>query len=392
MAILAIIGLGVVCGLLSACTVGLLRRLAPRLRLMDAPGQRKLQSRPVPLGGGLGIFIAMLLCLAGGTVAVFALSPDFWSRWGLAPLAVHVPGLRAQAGQLWVLVAGGLVMLVLGLIDDSVGLPWPVRLGIELVVAWGVVSWQGLELTAFIDLPWLTGLLSVLWIVVLVNSFNMLDNMDGLSGGVAFICAGMLMLMLLLGGPARGSSEPQLFVAAMLALLMGGLAGFLGHNWHPARIYMGDAGSYFVGYWLAITTLLATYTEYLSPTRHAVLAPLCILAVPLYDTLSVVVIRLREGRSPFQGDRRHFSHRLVELGFTQPGAVLTIYLASLTCGLGGVLLPRTDGVGAGLVLAIVACSLLLIGLLEHAAWGRRTAVVVELAEAASAESTGGRPA
>lgn len=169
MAILAIIGIGVVCGLLSAGAVGLLRRLAPRLRLMDAPGQRKLQSRPVPLGGGLGIFIAMFFCLVSGTLAVFSVAPDFWSSWGLASLAVHVPGLRAQAGQLWVLVAGGLIMLILGLVDDSVGLPWPVRLGIEFVVAWGVVWWQGLELTAFIDLPWLTRLLSVVWIVVLVK-------------------------------------------------------------------------------------------------------------------------------------------------------------------------------------------------------------------------------
>ncbi len=144
--------------------------------------------------------------------------------------------------------------------------------------------WQGLSLTAFIDLPWLTSLLSVLWIVGLINSFNMLDNMDGLSGGVAAIASTILAVMLLTSsGPAGG--QPQIFVAAMLLILVGALLGFLCHNWPPAKIFMGDAGSYFIGFWIAVATLLATYAGYHGNTPHAVVAPLIVMAIPLYDML-----------------------------------------------------------------------------------------------------------
>jgi UDP-GlcNAc:undecaprenyl-phosphate GlcNAc-1-phosphate transferase len=127
---------------------------------------------------------------------------------------------------------------------------------------------------------------------------------------------------------------------------------------------MGDSGSYFVGYWIAITTLLSTYVDARGSTPHAVLAPLCLLAIPIYDTISVVLIRLREGRSPFQADKRHFSHRLVDLGLSKQQAVWAIYLATITCSLGAILLPRTDWVGAVLVLFIVICMLFLVSQIE----------------------------
>src|SRR5690606_6115519 len=114
---------------------------------------------------------------------------------------------------------------------------------------------------------------------------------------------------------------------------------FLWHNRPTARLFMGDAGSYFVGFSVAICTLLATFTGYGGQAQHAVLAPLVVMAVPLYDTATVVWIRLREGRSPFHADKNHFSHRLVELGLTKGQAVLTIYLTTVTCGLGALLLP-----------------------------------------------------
>ncbi len=286
------------------------------------------------------------------------------SAWLPEFAKAHLPGLRAQCGQLWLLLLGGTILMLLGLADDRKGLDWKIRLTVECSVAAAVVYWQGLQLTAFIDLPWFTGLVSVLWIVALINSFNMLDNMDGLSGGVAAISATILAVMLL-SQPMEPGSQPQLFVAAMLLVLVGSLSGFLIHNWPPAKIFMGDAGSYFVGYWIALSTLLSTYSGYQGKTQHAVLAPLCVLAIPLYDMISVIVIRLREGRSPFEGDKRHFSHRLVDLGLSKRNAVLTIYLATIACGLGAMLLPRTDWLGAVVVMLIVACMLALIAILEH---------------------------
>ncbi|MFN9715938.1 MAG: MraY family glycosyltransferase, partial [Planctomycetota bacterium] len=205
--------------------------------------------------------------------------------------------------------------------------------------------------------------LSVFWIVMLINAFNMLDNMDALSGGVASIICAMLSVMLL-STPESTVGQPQLFVAAMMLTMLGGLLGFLKHNWPPAKIFMGDAGSYLVGYWIAVGTLLSTYPGAKGATPHAVLAPLCLLAIPLYDMASVIWIRLREGRSPFQADKKHFSHRLVELGMSKVQAVATIYLATLTCSLGALILPRTDLIGAGIVLAIVFAMLVLIAVLE----------------------------
>jgi UDP-GlcNAc:undecaprenyl-phosphate GlcNAc-1-phosphate transferase len=279
-------------------------------------------------------------------------------------MSEQLPGLRAKAIEIWALLAGGTVLMVLGLADDKFNLRWTIRLGIEFAVAAFIVYWQGLQLTAFIDSTFITSMLSVIWIVTLINSFNMLDNMDGLSGGVAAISAAMLGGMLLIE-PAGVTARPQLFVAAMLFVLVGALLGFLRHNWAPAKIFMGDGGSYFVGYWIAISSLLATYSSYQSDSRHAVLAPLCVLAIPLYDTVSVIWIRLREGRSPFEGDKRHFSHRLVDLGFSKRNAVLTIYLATLTCSMGALLLPRTDTFGAGLIVGMVLCIVGMVAVLEQ---------------------------
>lgn len=358
--------------LVSILAVALVRRWAVRLGLLDQPGERKVHLRAVPLGGGLGIWAGVVSTFAAGTFVVW-LGVSSESISGLVPdgIRIHLPGMLASCGQLWILLAGGTVLMLLGLADDSRGLPWQWRIGVETLVAAVCVYSQGLQLTAYIELPWITSIFSVLWIVALINSFNMLDNMDGLSGGVASI-VGLILAVMMLTSPDPSTQQPQLFVAAMLLVLVGGLFGFLFHNWPPAKIFMGDAGSYFVGFWIAVATLLATYAGYRGTQPHAVLAPLCVLAVPLYDMLSVIWIRLREGRSPFEGDKRHFSHRLVELGLTKTQAVLTIYLATLTCGLGGLLMRRVDFWGAPLVIAVICCTLALVAILESNAWRKRT--------------------
>jgi UDP-GlcNAc:undecaprenyl-phosphate GlcNAc-1-phosphate transferase len=131
---------------------------------------------------------------------------------------------------------------------------------------------------------------------------------------------------------------------------------------------MGDAGSCLIGLWLACMTVVGTFYEYGQTRTHVILAPLCVLAVPLYDFCSVVLIRLSQGRSPFHADKCHFSHRLVELGMSPAQAVLTIHLVTLTTGLGGVLLYQVEGwTGAVLVMLLVLCMLAVIAILETAA-------------------------
>lgn len=354
--------------IISLVMVALVRRWAERLGLMDRPGVRKVHTQPIPLGGGIGIWLAVVLTFLSGGLFVWLLSRnqlgDLSTVFNIPDeLSLYFPGMIYRFGQMLGLLGAGTILMFLGLADDRYGLKWQIRLGVEFAVAAFVVFGLGMQLTAFLPWSWVAGGVSVIWIVALVNSFNMLDNMDGLSGGVAAIAASMLAIMLL-STPA----QPQIFVAAMLLVLVGGLLGFLVHNWPPAKIFMGDAGSYFVGFWIACCTLLATYAGSKTSQPHAVLAPVFVLAIPLYDMLSVIIIRLSEGRSPFEGDKRHFSHRLVEMGLTKKQAVLTIYLATATCGLGALLLPRVDTIGALIVCAIVLCALSLIRILESQAW------------------------
>ena len=180
------------------------RRLAPRWGLVDRPGHRKVHDGRCPPAADWPFGSALCCRWPWGKCAVGIAGigrthhlPTF--------VAVHLPGLLRQSGRLWELLAGGTVLLLLGLADDRRGLDWRLRLGVQTLVAVVLVS-LGWRMSLFLDslnMPWLTGALSVLWIVGLINSFNMLDNMDGLSAGVAAIAAAMLAAMMLLDASAR---------------------------------------------------------------------------------------------------------------------------------------------------------------------------------------------
>lgn len=349
----------------------LIRVKAAAWGLIDLPGERKVHITPTPRGGGLAIWLGvvgtfavaqLLLLLADKVPAVAAMVPEFAQQ--------YLPGIWSQSAKLWIILAAGTGLTLLGLMDDRGGLSWQIRLAAEFGIA-SVCVWlvPNLRMTAFIDAPLVTGGLSVLWIVALINSFNMLDNMDGLSGGVAAIAASMLAAVLLLA-PDPETQRPQLFVAGLLLVLVGGILGFLWHNRPPARIFMGDSGAYFIGFMIAVATLLASYTGFHSERRHAILAPLCVMAVPLYDMTTVILIRLTSGQSPFKADKNHFSHRLVDLGMTKTQAVLTVYLTTATCGLGALVLHQVNTSGAVIIMLLIGCVLMLIGVLEATA--RRT--------------------
>jgi len=340
--------------LLSVVLCGLARIVAPRVGLVDRPGGRKAHARPTPLGGGVAIWLAMALVLGAGVLAVG------FGRPALPPaLAEHVGGLRERAGTMAVVFVLATAVMAMGLADDRFGLGWAPRLAVQVALASGLVL-AGVRITLFPPLtqfPALTGILTVLWVVGLTNSFNFLDNMDGLAAGVGLIAAALFAgAQWAVGG---------LFVPAVLMVLVGALAGFLVHNANPARLFMGDAGSNFLGFLLGALTVLGTFTRE-GYSRFAVLTPLLVMAVPLYDTASVILIRLREGRSPFKPDRCHFSHRLVERGLTSRRAVWTIDLVTLACGLGALLLhrPGTDAPVAAVVVGQTACLLGVVAILE----------------------------
>jgi UDP-GlcNAc:undecaprenyl-phosphate GlcNAc-1-phosphate transferase len=351
--------------LIAIVAVPWVRRRALQWGLVARPRVDRFHKEPTPLGGGIAIWLGVVVTFAAAQLLLWLIATGV-VRIEVFPqlLATHFAGLQHQSPKLWTLLAAATVMMIVGLADDRGGIDWRVRLAMQTLVA-ALIVWQGWRLTAFIDAPLLTAALSVLWIVGIVNAFNMLDNMDGLVAGVAWI-ASVILITVILTAPDPQSTGPQLFVAGFLLVLAGALAGFWRHNRPPATIFMGDAGSYFVGFCIATATLMATFAGGGMP-RHAVFAPLCVLAVPIYDMLTVITIRLRAGRSPFEGDKNHFSHRLVALGLTPKQAVWTIYLLTTACGLGALLLHQVNEFGAVVVLVTVGCMLATIAILEATA-------------------------
>jgi UDP-GlcNAc:undecaprenyl-phosphate GlcNAc-1-phosphate transferase len=317
-------------------TAGLIR-WAPRLGLVDYPSVRKVHTHPTPRGGGLAIFIALVL-----------------TAWLISPLSP----LPSSFFRLLLL---GLCVVVLGLADDLRPLPWQVRLCVQAGVAVAAV---------LVSLPptgWSVRVLAVLWIVGLINAFNMLDNMDALSGGVAWIAAGFLVV----AGVMLHWSGADHSVASVLPylMLMGALSGFLWFNAPPARIFMGDAGSTFLGFILAVGGIDAALRDAGHPWSWAV--PLCIFAVPCYDLVSVVLLRLRQGRSPFHADKQHLSHRLVQRGCSSPVAVRLIYVLALASGVAGLLLYFVASwTGAVLVLLHLALWWAALAGIEYFTYGQ----------------------
>jgi UDP-GlcNAc:undecaprenyl-phosphate GlcNAc-1-phosphate transferase len=337
----------------------LIRRLAPVMGLVDQPGLRKVHVTPTPMGGGIAVFLGLLI-----PVVLFVVTGGFVATESFAALSAEVSAKAELRWQMTGIAAGACILFLVGLADDRWNLSWKLRLGLQVLVAYGVTR-TGVQATVFVQQPWIGIAITVLWILILTNAMNFLDNMDGLSAGIGVIAslmsAGILLLMV---------REAHWCVAFVLLILSGSLSGFLVWNRPPASIFMGDSGSNLIGFLLATLTVTGSFYQQ-SGSRHVILAPLCILAIPLYDFVTVILIRLKAGRSPFHGDKSHFSHRLVELGLRPARAVLTIHLATLMTGLGGLLLYKVvDWTGAWLIIALICCVLSLVSILETV--GRRS--------------------
>lgn len=329
--------------LLAVVMTPLVRRVAPALGLIDLPGDRKVHVVPTPRGGGIAIFLGVLIPAlilpAAGVLAGVESSP----------------GLRVQ---LVAIGLGAVVLFLTGLADDRWSLSWKLRLGLQFLVA-GCVAGSGVRATVFVSQPWFGFGLTVLWILVLTNAMNFLDNMDGLSAGIGLIAA-VLFASILLLMVERAAWE----VALLLLLLAGSLCGFLVWNRPPAAIFMGDCGSNLIGFLLATLTVAGTFYQR-SGSRHVMLAPLCVMAVPLYDFCTVILIRLLQGRSPFHGDKSHVSHRLVDLGLKPVYAVLTVHLMTMMTGACALLLYKVqDWVGAAIVMSVILMVLTVVAILE----------------------------
>jgi UDP-GlcNAc:undecaprenyl-phosphate GlcNAc-1-phosphate transferase len=314
----------------------LARIASHRLGFLDEPGDRKIHAEPVPLLGGVAVFVAVLL-------GVLAAAPV-----GLEGKGRHLAGI----------LGGAALALGLGLVDDRRDLKAGPKLAGQVLIAL-VAAAGGLRVTLFIPMPAVQWLLTVLWLVTVMNALNFMDNMDGLCAGVGAICA------LILGGIAMAHGES--LAAALAAATGGALLGFLPWNFPRAKIFLGDGGSHLAGFLLGALAMLPSYYRQSapSPTLLPVLIPVVVLALPLFDLVAVMWQRWRRGAPVYIGDTSHISHRFVRLGLSPVAAVLLLYLLTLVLGFGAVVLLWAPVWVAALVVAQTLGVLGVVTALQH---------------------------
>jgi UDP-GlcNAc:undecaprenyl-phosphate GlcNAc-1-phosphate transferase len=331
----------------SFCATPVIRRLALRYGAVDKPGERSVHRRPVPILGGLAIYAAFALAIAG--------SVGF--------------GHRTADG----ILAGGAMILALGILDDSGkalgwtsprwlmdregrGLrPW-VKLTVQVAAAVMLttfhvrVEWLHRPLLGgYVYLGPLSVPFTVLWVIAVVNAVNLIDGLDGLAAGIASIAA----LTLLVTALEIGQSPAA---AVLSAALFGGSVGFLPWNWSPAKIFMGDAGAMFLGFALAGVSVAGMLK---SPTVIALAVPVLALGLPVFDTCFAIVRRMRQGRPIGAADRHHLHHRLMDMGLSQRETVVVMYMVSGWLAVSALALSHLRGLVAGVLLLFVAGSMVL---------------------------------
>jgi UDP-GlcNAc:undecaprenyl-phosphate GlcNAc-1-phosphate transferase len=304
-------------------------RFALKKEVLDHPGDYKRQESPIPYLGGLAIVGSFSIAIILASV-----------------LGSPVGGLN----ELQVVLGLGLLLSLMGLVDDIRGLHPGLRFGIEIAAALGV-WYSGIQITFFGN-GIASQVVTVLWIVGVTNALNLLDNMDGLSAGAAAIAAGSFFLIAALNG--------QFLVAGLSIALTGCALGFLRHNFFPAKIYMGDAGSLFLGFVLAV---IGVKLRFNGEVQVTFLVPLLVLGVPIFDTLLVVTARLLNKKQPWTGGRDHMSHRLVFVGIPTAIAVSIVYAVGVALGWLALVMTRVDRVTGFILMGLIAVISVFLGVL-----------------------------
>lgn len=307
----------VVALLFSILGTPLARRVALYTGIVDMPSKRKVHHEPTPLLGGAAIYGAFIVALL-------------------------MFGGRAEVRQMISIVLGATSISVVGLIDDARGVRPALKLLAQIGAA-AIVVVSGLRVHIF---PWevLNIALSLLWIVAITNALNLLDNMNGLSGGIAAIAAAHFLLLAALNG--------QYLVGVLSAALLGACIGFLRYNFNPALIFMGDTGALFIGFILAAIAIKLRFANTFVVTW---MVPPVVLLLPLFDTTLVFVSRLRRGLNPLTTPGKdHLSHRLVALGYTRREAVLICWLIASSAGMLAVFLTQAPVAGAYVMAALLS--------------------------------------
>ncbi len=340
--------MSIVLAFLISCIVTLsvtpwIRKLAIQTQFLDIPDARKAHAHPIPFLGGLAVFIG----IACGFIFLGSVSRHFLIIGG-----------------------GAIATLLLGLWDDKVRASAGSKLVGQVAIAC-LTYFAGLSISFITDpfsggiiyLGWLSFPLTILWIVSMMNTVNLIDGMDGLASGVSAICAFMLTLVAIALG--------QYPVAILSASILGATLGFLRYNFAPAQIFLGDSGSLLLGYLLATVSIIGVLKSTLS---LAMMLPILMLAVPIFDTVDAILRRIRRGQPIYMADRDHIHHRLLRMGFSQKQVVLILYALTFIFGTTALTLGWINHISA-----LIACvAVFIITRMLIARWGKVSPLFLRL--------------
>lgn len=314
----------------AACSFGVLR-LSRRYKLAPEVRARDVHKQPTPRLGGVAMFAGIVVAL--GYAGIFG------------PFA----SVFEDQSQLWVLLGACALIAVIGVLDDLLDLDWMVKLGAQLAAA-GLLAWNGAQIvslpfgnTLIVGSPVLNFALTVFLMTLVMNAVNFVDGLDGLVAGVAIIANAAFFVYTQLLTAQTGVDSSITLAALIAAIVVGISVGFMPFNWNPARMFMGDTGALLIGLLMAASTV--SVTGQLNPAQLdqklvlasyiPIILPMAVLAVPLADFTLAVCRRLLAGKSPFEADRRHLHHRLLDMGHSPVQAVMIFYLwtamVSLAC-------------------------------------------------------------
>jgi len=345
---------------LSLILTALVRKLAAQRGFVSKPAADRYNQNHIPLGGGIAIFATLAIIILSAAAAIKLLFAPGYFDWIAESVNIDPADFLAKTGQLGIILLSVFALFILGLWDDKKRLRPVFKLVVQFAVAIIAAAFAEIRVEFFIENKIITTLLSAVWIVLIINVFNFLDNMDGASAGIAVIASACLFTAAALSG--------QVFVGGLALVFIGTLLGFLVFNFPPAKIFAGDAGSFVIGFFIALLTLRTTYYHEAQSGRwYAVFLPALVMAVPLYDFISVTGLRISQGKSPFIGDTQHFSHRLKKHGLTDTQTVLTLYLATLCTGLGATFLYQVNLTGVILIFIQTIMVLSIIAVFETTA-------------------------
>lgn len=340
--------------ILSLLLTPLSEKIGFKLNIVDKPSAKKVHQGIIARSGGFAIFFAFILTLLidAFIIRFFLLQANYIPE----NIKIYLNNIPSVSFRLIAILIGATFIFIVGSIDDKFSLgPWT-KLLLQIISVIPLIC-SNIRIVFFIPYPIIGFLLTILWVVLLTNSFNFLDNMNGLTSGIASIV--LLVLSYI------SYQHNEIFMTMIFLALAGSILGFWRYNFFKGRPFMGDGGSLFIGYSIAALTIIATYYKKGVPTSLPALMPLVVLGVPLFDTITVIWLRMRRGAPIMQGDTNHFSHRLVALGMSKKQAVLFIYLATFCVAINGILLLKLTWKGAILLGLQTLLIFILIYILER---------------------------